>query len=128
VTKREPTPWAATAKATRAALKARRAELGIPATATISVTSDSFAGGASVDVWIGGAHDWAWKTATETDLGPGVYEVGDRIITRQARTTGDAVAEIIAGVRTAGYIWGSVTYEGTTIGTVARQGWQPGQD
>jgi hypothetical protein len=126
--KRELTPWAATAKAARTALKARRAELGIPATATIKVTSDSFAGGASVDVRIGDAHDWAWKAATETDLGPGVYEVGDRIITREARATGDAVAAVILAARTAGYIWGSVTYEGTTIGTVARQGWQPGQD
>jgi hypothetical protein len=126
---RELTPWAATAKATRTAIKARRDELGIPATATIKVTSDSFAGGASVDVWIGDADSWAWRTATDLDRARNTWLTpGERVLTAQAKATGDAIEAVLREVRTAGYIWGSVTYEGTVIGSLARAGWQPGQD
>jgi hypothetical protein len=58
----------------------------------------------------------------------GHAEVGERVLTDRARTAGDAIAEILREVRTAGYIWGSVTYHGTTVGSLAREGWQGGQD
>lgn len=113
---RTPTPWAALAGAVRREIKARRSELGIPDGATVKVTSEGFSGGASVDVEIGGAHAWAWAGTT---------------LTEQARSTGEQVAALILAERSKtdhGYIWGGVTYEATTIGSVAQQGWQPGQD
>lgn len=130
MTAKTPTPWAATAAGVRRELKARRAELGIPASASIKVTSESFSGGASVDVEIDGADGWAWRTATEADAG-GAVDVGDRVLTAQVRTVGERIEEIIRNVRTqvgAGYIWGGVTYRGTTVGSLAREGFVPGQD
>jgi hypothetical protein len=142
-TKRELTPWARTAKAVRTALRntARESLGNLPATADVRVTSSSFAGGASVDVTICGADDWAWRPATEHDPIVSTYHspVGTPTLTDEASTAGRIIAEVIRECRTVvgeGYIWGGVYYGGTTftgaggtvIGTVAQHGWQPGQD
>lgn len=124
-TRRTPTPWAATAAAVRAAVKAARAAgtLALPDGVTVKVTSDSFAGGASVDVTLSGADDWAWTAAPADDP----YH-RDRILTDAVKAAGTALEDVIRRHRTAGYIWGGVTYNGTVIGSLARQGFVPGQD
>lgn len=130
MTTKTQTPWAATAAAVRKALKAQREALGLPAEMKISVVSSEFAGGAAVDVHLSGADDWAWEIATAHHelVRSGYYREGDRLLTATARPTGRKIAAIIAEHRTAGYIWGGVTYDGASLGTVAREGWTPGQD
>lgn len=118
--KRTPTPWAATAATVRREIRARRADLGLPDGVTVKVTSDSFSGGASVDVSLSGdaAQAWAWTG-----------QPGERVLTDAARAAGDAICEIIGAARgDAGYIWGSADVAGACIGSLARQGFVPGQD
>lgn len=124
------TPWAATATAVRKALKAQREALGLPAEMKISVVSSEFAGGAAVDVHLSGADAWAWERATADHemVWKGYQREGDLVLTAAARPTGRKIADIIAAHRAAGYIWGGVTYDGASLGTVAREGWAPGQD
>lgn len=128
-----PTPWAAVAGVVRRELKARRDELGIPADATVRVTSEGFSGGAAVDVRLSGVDGWAFRLAVAGDdvVRQGYYKPGDRILDEAVRPVGDAVAEVIRVARDAadvGYIWGGVDYDGIVIGSVAQRGWVPGQD
>lgn len=135
MTTRQLTPWAAVAttvrNALRVALKVNPAGYHLPPTVTVKVTSDSFAGGAAVNVELSDADEWAWRTATGADASPYV-DPGDRMLTAEARAAGDAIAEVIEAARDAhgeaGYVWGAVTYFGTTIGSLAREGFVPGQD
>lgn len=127
------TPWAAIATAVRREVRTRREELGIPDGVTVRVSSDSFAGGASVDVTLSGADTWAFRAATADDdvVRQGYYKAGDTILADDVRPVGEAVAEIIRAARDAadvGYVWGGVTYDGLIIGSVARQGFVPGED
>ncbi len=134
---RTATPWAATATLVRQAVKAARADgtLALPPEVTIKVTSSSFAGGASADATLFGPKDWAYEPATPADREWAYHQ--DTKLTQAARTAGTFIADLIAKHRQAGYIWGGVYYGGEQVGpgggglvlgTVAREGWQPGQD
>ena len=129
-TKKAPTPWAALAATARREIKARRDALGIPTAATIKVTSDSFAGGASVDVRISGVDEWAWRDANDLDH---YARPGERVLRREVLgPIGDAIAEMIRAAREAqgdaDYCWIGVTYHGASIGGAARKGWTGGLD
>lgn len=119
---KEQSPWAKRAAAVRgdiaAAVKAGAVKL--PEGARVSVRADSFSMGSSIDVVLrGAAQSWLWATTGDRP--------GDWSLSADARALGADLAEILS--RHNDTSWGSVTTEdGTTLGSVAKAGWTPGQD
>ncbi|MEU3452241.1 hypothetical protein ABZ671_01160 [Micromonospora sp. NPDC006766] len=120
-TTKTPTPWAAIATTTRAAIKTARTNgtLTLPDNAKVSVRAHSFAGGWSVDIAVTNV-DPAWV------LGPDEEPYGPQK-TKQAKALAAQLADLLNDANN-GSGWGDVTINGTQFGGVHPRSYRPGQD